>query len=55
MEANCEESDQTLRSVASGLVLHCLLMSHKKDTMPKWVQKRLFLQSYAMEVTVRDG
>ena len=30
--------DQTPRSVASDLVLHCLSISHKKDTMLIFVQ-----------------
>ena len=37
MEANSEETNQTPRSAASGLVLHCLPMSHKKDARHKWV------------------
>ena len=30
--ANSGETDQTPRSVASDLVVHCLPVSHKKDT-----------------------
>ena len=37
LEANSEEPDQTPRSVASGLVLHCLQISHKKGARLKWV------------------
>ena len=39
--------DQTLRFVASDLVLQCLQMSHKKDTRLNWVKlpylNRVFL------------
>ena len=33
---NSRETDQTLHSVASDLSLHCLHMSHKKDTRLIW-------------------
>ena len=33
---NSGEPDQTPRFAASDLVLHCLLMSHKKDTRLIW-------------------
>ena len=32
------DPDQTPRSAASGLVLHCLPMSHKKDARLIWVK-----------------
>ena len=32
MKANSEDPDQTPRSAASDLCLHCLPMSNKKDT-----------------------
>ena len=32
LEANSEKTDQTPRSAVSGLVLHCLPMSLKKDS-----------------------
>ena len=35
--ANSGEPDQMPHSAASDLVLHCLLMSHKKDAMLIWV------------------
>ena len=35
---NSGDPDQTLRSVASDLVLHCLSMSHKKDVRLKWAK-----------------
>ena len=31
------DPDLTPRSLASGLVLHCLHMSHKKDARLKWI------------------
>ena len=34
--ANSSEPDQTPRSVASDMVLHCLPMSYKKDVILKW-------------------
>ena len=37
LEANIAEADQTSRIAASDLVLHCLLMSHKKDNRLQWV------------------
>ena len=36
--ANSGEPDQTPHYVASDLVLHCLLMSHKKDARLIWVK-----------------
>ena len=36
--ANSGDPDQTLRSAVSGLGLHCLPMSHKKDARLKWVK-----------------
>ena len=39
--ANSEEPDQAARFAASGLVLHCLPMSHKKDARPIWVNPRI--------------
>ena len=36
--ANSGEPDQTQRFVTSDLVLHCLSMSHKKDTKVIWVK-----------------
>ena len=35
--ANSGDPDQTLRSVASDLGLHCLPFSQKKDAMFVWV------------------
>ena len=43
MEANSEETDQTPRSAASGLVLHCLPMSHKKDARLKWANNETII------------
>ena len=37
------------RSVASDLVMHCLLMSHKKDDMLKWVN-----DTWVASTTVRS-
>ena len=37
LKVHCAKPDQTLRSAASDLVFHCMLMSHKKDTRLKWV------------------
>ena len=39
LRANSREPDQTPRFAASDLVLHCLPMSHKKDTGLIWVNK----------------
>ena len=44
MLANSGEPDQTPRFAASDLVLHCLPMSHKKDTRPLWVKITLCKQ-----------
>ena len=35
--ANSGDPDQTLHSAASGLGLHCLPMSYRKDARLKWV------------------
>ena len=32
-------------SASSDLVLHCLLMSHKKDTRLKWIYKQVKAQN----------
>ena len=37
-EANSGGPDQTLRFAASDLVLHCLPMSHKKETRLIWIK-----------------
>ena len=37
VNANSVDPDQTSRSVASDLGLHCLPMSHLWDTRHKWV------------------
>ena len=42
MQANSGDPDQTPHSVASDLGLHCLPMSHKKDTRHIWVKMYLF-------------
>ena len=41
--ANSGETDQTPRSVASDLELHCLHvpMTHKKDDMLIWVKQHI--------------
>ena len=39
MCANSGEPDQTPRFAVSDLVLHCLLMSHKKDARLIWVKR----------------
>ena len=39
MQAKSAEPDKTLRSVSSDLVLHCLLMFHKKNArLLRWVK-----------------
>ena len=38
LQANRGDPDHTPRSLASGLGLHCLPMSHKKDAMLLWVK-----------------
>ena len=42
MQANSGDPEQTPRSVASDMDLHCLPLSHKKKTMHIWVKKQLF-------------
>ena len=42
MEAYGGDPDQTPRSAASGLGLHCLPMSHKKDARLIWVNAKIF-------------
>ena len=37
MLKNSTEQDQTLRFAASGLVMHCLPMSHERDARLTWV------------------
>ena len=39
MAINSGDPDQTPHFAASDLVLHCLSMSHKKDTRLIWVKK----------------
>ena len=43
------ESDQTPRSAASDLVLHCLSMSHTNDARLKWVK---FLEEFPGRISV---
>ena len=38
LQANSGKPDQKPRFAASDLVLHCLPMSHKKDTRLIWVK-----------------
>ena len=45
MSSNSGEPDQTLRFVASDLVLHCLPMSYKKDARLIWVNASCPLDS----------
>ena len=45
VNANSVDSDQTLRSAASGLGLHCLPMSHLLDARLKWVLQRLYVMN----------
>ena len=43
LKANSGDTDQTPRSAASDLGLHCLPMSHKKDANRlKWVNITIF-------------
>ena len=42
LQANSGDPDQTPRSVASDLGLHCLNMSHKKDARLKQVNYELW-------------
>ena len=46
MQTNSGDPDQTPHSVVSDLVLHCLSMSHKKDTRHIWVKKAIILLSH---------
>ena len=50
MSAKSGEPDRTPRYAASDLDLHCLRMSHKKDSMLKWVKNERILFS-RMECT----
>ena len=43
--ANTVDPDQTPRSVASDLGLHCLVMSLLWDAMPKWIKTRAILMA----------
>ena len=43
MQANSGDPDQTPHSVASGLGLRYLLMSHIKDARHIWVQNAIIL------------
>ena len=38
LQANSGDRDQTPRSAASDLGMHCLPMSHKKDATLIWVK-----------------
>ena len=40
--SNSRETDQTLCSVASDLILQCLWMSHKKEARRIWVKTSVF-------------
>ena len=47
MQANSGDPDQqTPHSVASDLGLHCLPMSHKKDSRHIWVKNAIILLSH---------
>ena len=46
MQANSEDPDQTLHSVAYDLGLHYLPMFHKKDARHIWVKMQLFCLSH---------
>ena len=48
MYVNSGEPDQTPHPVASDLDLHCLPMSHKKDTRLLWVNHRNCTFSHCM-------
>ena len=43
MQANIGDPDQMSHSVAADLGLHCLPMSHKKDTRHIWVKKKTII------------
>ena len=43
LNANSADPDQTPRSAASDLGLHCLLMSHLWDARLKWVNYKEYL------------
>ena len=46
MQANSGHPNQTPHSVASGLGLRYLPMSHKKDARHIWVKNAIVLQSH---------
>ena len=48
--SNSGEHDQTPRSVASDLVLHCLPMAHKKEAKLKWVKTTLYQRLFRRHV-----
>ena len=47
--ANSEDPDQTPRSAASDLRLHCLPMSQKWDARLTWVKIILIFSAYHIE------
>ena len=53
MRVNSDDGDQKPRNAASGVGLHCLPMSHKKDVMPIWVRcfniQSNFLSLYVLQ------
>ena len=53
--ANRGDPDQTPRSVASNLGLHCLPVSHKKDDRHIWVKVSSSLFLSEMIVKLNDG
>ena len=48
MQANSGDPDQIPHSVVSDLGLHCLPMSHKKDTIGIWVKKAIILLAHKL-------
>ena len=55
MLANSGEPEQTPQSAASGLVLHCLPMTHKKDTRQIWVKSRYGLVTDMSDFNVKTS
>ena len=51
LEANSKKPDQTPRSAVFGLVLHCLPMSHEKDSIHVLIQCKHFYR----QIVYLDG
>ena len=55
INANSVDPDQTPRSAASDLGLHCLPMSHLWDARNKWVNNQNFLVQWTLVISNSNG